>query len=382
MDALLGEFDVAVVGAGLAGGCAAILLAQSGARVVLLDAGTPGAQKVCGEFLSPESRAQLTRLGIWDAMQAAGALPVSDARILTTKRRGHAISLSDEGVALSRAALDAILWARAGEVGVQTHAHTPVQSIERASDGAFLVHTRGGDFRARFVLSATGRTSKLGRTGDGAPEPKQRFVGLKTHLLGARVGRGEVAVYPFKGGYCGLVGVEDGRVNACLLAPYARLKGRSPAALWEEVCRENCALSEATHGATPAFEWIATGNVSFERFAPIRDGVLRVGDAAGYIHPLSGDGMAMALRSGELAARTVQHALRYTQSPLAAADTYALLWNREFARRLRWARTLQPFFSRPMWANTMIFWANLFPTLTRLTTAKLRGRPPVRYRSE
>ena len=366
------SFDVAVVGAGLAGSCTAILLAQSGARVVLLESKTPGQHKVCGEFLSPESRVQLERLGVWPALQNAGAQKVTRARISTSTRRGRSIALPGEGIAISRAALDPILWRRAQGVGVVALDQTRVQSIER--DEPFQIRTSAGDFSANFVVSATGRGSKLGRDGDKGQQGAPRFVGLKTHLRGARLGRGEVAMFPFEDGYCGLVEVEGGSVNACLLAPYARLKNSSPGALWEEVCRENRALGEAMREAEPLFDWIATGNLSFEHFAPVQNGVLRVGDAAGYIYPLSGDGMAMALRSGELAARTLEEALKWRLSPDVAARFYAQMWTREFAKRLRWARALQPLFSDARLSNAALRLSDALPGLSRLAANRTRGR--------
>jgi len=364
-------FDTAVVGAGLAGSCAAILLAQSGARVLLLDGATPGRHKVCGEFLSPESRVQLARVGVLDELRRAGAKDVATARVSTSTRHGRSVALPGKGLAVSRATLDAILWRRAREVGVETRGQTRVSNIEQSDE--FNLQTNGGDFSARFVVSATGRGAKSGRDHDELAPPKQRFVGLKTHLRGVGLERGEVAMFPFAGGYCGLVEVEDGSVNACLLAPYARLKGNSPAALWKEIRAENRQLGEVTRGAELEFDWLATGNVSFEHFAPTQNGMLRVGDAAGYIHPLSGDGMAMAMRSGELAARSIQEALKWNYSSGEAAHFYGVMWEREFGRRLKWARALQPLFTHSLLSNAALRFFDALPALARLVARRTRG---------
>jgi len=199
-------------------------------------------------------------------------------------------------------------------------------------------------------------------------------LGLKTHLRGAHIEGGEVQMFPFAGGYCGLVEVEDGAFNTCLLVDYARFEGCSPSQLWQELREENRALFKATEGASLDFDWLATGNVSFDRFAPKRDGVLRVGDAAGYIHPLSGDGMAMALRSGELAARSALHALRWGLAPEDAADSYALMWGREFGSRLRWAARLQPLFTNAKWTRAAQTAFDFAPLLSKAAVRRTRGK--------
>lgn len=492
MDTERSDFDIAVIGAGLSGACAAILAAQSGARVVLLESGIAGRHKVCGEFLSPESRAQLEQLGVLNAMLRNGAREIGAARVLSSARASRAVAFTRPGLSFSRRALDGLLWAKAQESGVFVREQTRVSRLEPSEAGGFVLEANGQTLRARFVIAATGRGAKWSRDDDetlpaqtnhargaapsaakwaaakwapdaatssipanqaqdaatsiplkpglngatsatqenrahknaplfpagtrpveatatdparnaavaaidstrasnGAPsraahrarngrakrphrDPASRFLGLKTHLRGVRIEPGEVQMFPFAGGYCGIVEVEDGAFNACLLVDYARSKGRSPGQLWDEVRRDNRALAKATENATLEFDWLATGNVSFDRFAPSRDGVLRVGDAAGYIHPLSGDGMAMALRSGELAARAVSHALRWDLSPEAAASSYASMWGREFGSRLKWAARLQPLFTNPRFtriAQNLCDWA---PLLSKLAVRRTRGK--------
>ena len=344
-------FDVAVIGAGLGGATAALSLARRGHRVVLLEAGKAGRHKVCGEFVSPESRATLQRLGVTAALENAGAVAIERAHILTSNRRGAALPLAAAGFALSRQKFDELMWRACGEAGVCRLEQTRVANIEAGENGYRLsvgsCKNIEGALEARFVVDASGRNARLHNKAR-APENVRRFVGFKTHIRGADVPVGEVQMFPFRGGYCGLVGIGGGLTNACLLASYGRTRGQKPAQFWENIGIENRALGHAVAGATPEFPWLATANVSFEQRAPLGDdGILRAGDAAGTIHPLSGDGMAMAIRSGELAAATLDVAVRGDLQRADVAPLYAASWHREFGQRLSWAHRLQPLFVVP-----------------------------------
>lgn len=370
-------FDVAVIGAGLGGTSAALALARRGYNVALIEAGQAGRHKVCGEFVSPESLATFARLGVTGAIENAGSVSVSHARVLTSRHCGAAMPLPADGFALSRQKLDALMWRACGENGVFRWENTRVANIEKGETGYQLgigaCKAIEHYIEARFVIDASGRNARLSHA-EGAPTQTRRFVGFKTHLRGAAVPDGEVCMFPFRGGYCGLVGIGDGLVNACLLASYERARGCKPEQFWKIIGAENRALGRAVADATPDFAWLATANVSFEKREPIgNDGVLRAGDAAGYIHPLSGDGMAMAMRSGELVAATLGAALRGDLKRADVAPLYAASWHREFGRRLSWAQKLQPLFVVPNLTLPALRVFDRVPPLGALALRATRG---------
>jgi 2-polyprenyl-6-methoxyphenol hydroxylase-like FAD-dependent oxidoreductase len=189
----------------------------------------------------------------------------------------------------------------------------------------------------------------------------------------------------FKGGYCGMVRVEGESTNACLLVDYAQLPKGSPGAFWEQLLSQNAGLRDRLGGAARLTEWQTTANVTFETFRPTGESVnedeseakkngvprdvLCAGDAAGYIHPLTGDGMAMALRAGELAGTVARLQLGNAE----AARLYRAAWEREFAPRLALAARIHPLAVRPQWAKPLLPVLRHLPLLRRAMVRGTRG---------
>ena len=364
------EVDVAVVGAGLGGLSTAIALAQQGKSVALFEANALGKQKVCGEFISPESRAIFERLGVLEELDRAGARAIQSARILTSRRVGRRIPFRHTGIGISRALSDTILWEHATQIGVAGYAQTRVEKIERKGAGVVL-QTADLDCRARFLVAATGRNGRhFGETARHVEQKHSKFMGIKTHFQGTSLVENEVQLFPYEGGYCGVVRVEGETVNACALVDYKRSRGKNPAQIWKSLLAENGELKRLLGGEIPEFGWLATGNVSFGHFAPMSEDILRAGDAAGYIHPLSGDGMAMAVRSGEL----VCEAICGSQDAKEAGELYARLWHEEFDRRLKWAAWLQPLMTHRQWTLPALQFFDFAPGLMQKLVTVTRSK--------
>jgi len=373
--------DAVVIGAGIGGTCAALSLAQRGARVMLVEAGDFPRHKVCGEFLSPESRATFYRLGVEDAILEAGALPVHATRIISNTGVLR-VPLPPGALALSRFRLDALLWSAAKAGGVLCQAQTRVKKV---ADN--VVETATKAIHAKAVIAAPGRGASWLKHNEPNTRATSiqapRYIGLKAHFRNVRLEAGVVELHTWRGGYCGLVRVEDGFTNVCLLSRYDVIKERSqraPEAFWQWLLARCPALSRRFKKAEMVTPWLATANVSFGRQLPVEPGVLRgspgvlrCGDAAGYIHPLTGDGMAMAARSGELAGAIIGAQLRGGLSAHDAAVLYEAAWRREFAARLQWAARLEPLLTSPVLTTVAIPLLARAPRLARMAVARTRG---------
>ncbi|WP_416906953.1 MAG: NAD(P)/FAD-dependent oxidoreductase [Polymorphobacter sp.] len=318
---------VTIVGGGLAGAAAACGL---GGRALLLERETGAHDKICGEFLSHEAGDTLAALG-FDASRLGGA-PIGRVR-LHSGARTAAAALPFVAHGLSRRTLDEALLDHAAARGAEIRRGVSVRGL---GDGTAL--TSEGETAAGTIFLASGKhdVRGTGRARDGTIDG---LIGFKMFFrappsLAARLA-GHVDVTLFEGGYAGLQPVEGGRVNLCLLVERARFKalGGTWDALFAALLREpSLAALEAAEAllARP----LTISNVPYGYLAkPRDDGLWRLGDQAAVIPSFCGDGMAMALHSGHLAARMVADG--------ADAPAFQARLRRDTARQVRLATTVQ-----------------------------------------
>jgi flavin-dependent dehydrogenase len=215
---------------------------------------------------------------------------------------------------------------------------------------------------AALTFAASGANAVVAESGM-YPQP---FVALKTHCRGPQLSHG-IELHAFPGGYCGLAEIEDGWTNVCLLvrADVFRAAG-SPSRFAEWMWTQNPYLQNwFAQAECDAVEWLSIGRVPFLAKRPVEADVLMAGDAAGLIAPLAGDGIAMALQSGRLAAR---HCLQFLLGQWSADELprwYARAWRHEFGARLRLGRAVQTWMLRPRWFALALKSLTALPSLGR-----------------
>jgi flavin-dependent dehydrogenase len=323
-------FDAAVIGGGPAGCAAAITLARAGRSVLLLEAGRYPRQKVCGEFVSAEALPLLASLlgGGRDVIAAAPA--IDRVRFLLDGRTAEA-PVSPSARSISRAVLDPALWEAARRAGATARENTSALAVQRSGD-EFCLRTSAGEYRARSVIDAAGRWSRL--------RPRQlpagAKIGLKAHF--AAEAAAAVELFFFDGGYCGVQAAARGEVNVCALVDPGRARTLA------EVFELHPGLRARSRVWRLVGQELATAPVNLRRPEPAAGGILRAGDAAGFLEPLFGDGMSVALRSGVLAAECLLH-----------GGDYAAAYRARFLRAFRGAALARRLFSvpRPLRA---LFW--------------------------
>ena len=337
-------YDAAVIGAGPGGSAAATVLASAGLRTVLLEKELFPRRKVCGAYLAADALPSLERLGAAGDVLAARPERIGRARLHLRGAPPVAFGLPSSGFGLSRAALDLLLAGRAAGAGAEMRFGERVASLS-GSPGDFRLATGAGEeIRARVVIGAWGRWDALDRRLKRAFLAQEaRYVAWSAEYRGGPEAlAGEVRLYAFAGGYCGLSRVEGGRVN---LAGVVAERSR-PAGGWEAVLtllrRNNPALDADLASLGPLEAgFLGAGPVFFTAKPPAEGGVLMVGDSAGVVDPFSGEGQAIALQSGLLAGETAARWLRGELPQPDLAGAYGALWRERFKRRFAWSAVLR-----------------------------------------
>jgi len=307
----LGAIDVLILGGGPAGSAAAIELALAGGRVALLERTLHAHDKVCGDFLSAETLSTLQALGV-DAA-ALGSVPVHRVRFAGTFGACSA-TLPFSAQSLTRRALDDSLLQRASAAGALVLRGHSAESLQR-TNGSWNVGVSGPTRRyvltAPHVLLATGKHDLR-----GLPRPAgihNDLVGLKMYL---RLAPAQIAALEdsielalFHGGYGGLSPVENNMANLCFVIERTRLRdvGRD----WPDILSalgRNAHLHARLAGSQPLLERpLAISPIPYGLLLrhAVADNLYAIGDQAAVIPSFTGDGLALALHSGRLAARTL-----------------------------------------------------------------------------
>ena len=361
-------YDLIVIGGGPGGTSAAITAAREGQRVLLLERGRFPRHKVCGEFVSAESLELLTWL-LGDAHQDLyrRSLPISESRLFLDGRT-VCVPVEPAAASIARYDLDLALWNAARSAGVTLLDQTTVDAMEGPSP--FYVATPAGKFAGFSVINASGRWTNLRRTDPIATN--DRWLGVKAHFRG---GNGpSVDLYFFDGGYCGVqpVRAPDGTtlLNACALVR------PGVAATLSEILALHPELANRSQSWIPTFAPVSTFPAIFRDPEPVAADVANVGDAAAFVDPFVGDGISLALRGGNLAARSLLPFLRHEASLAESLRHYAMSYKRSLRPVYRNSSLLRKCLNVPRGLRLAVLSAcERSPKLSHYLVASTRSKP-------
>ncbi len=353
--------DVIIAGGGLAGLTAAIHLAKAGLKVTVFEKNAYPHHKVCGEYISNEVVPYLNSLGAYPA--ALQPVQIRKFQFSSTSGKLIAATLPLGGFGLSRYAFDHFLMQKALENGCEVIQDT-VLSIN-LKEQLFEVRTAfHGIAKSPVVLAAYGKRTaldhKLNRPFIKKPSP---WLAVKAHYCG-EFDDELVALHHFRGGYCGVSKVENNRINICYLTDYATFKKyRSHKEFQQQVLFKNRHLRAVFENSTMTFENpISIGQIAFDKKEAVTSHLLMIGDAAGLIHPLCGNGMSMAIHSAKICAeQVIQYLTVRNFSRDKMEQEYSRMWKHHFNERMYMGRILSALLQKEKLADLMTSGIANFP---------------------
>ncbi|MBT6439167.1 MAG: FAD-binding protein, partial [Flavobacteriales bacterium] len=209
------NFDVIIIGGGLAGLVSSIDLAQRGISVLVIEKNNFPLHKVCGEYLSNEVRPYLKRLGF--VPENLGAKKISRFMISSLDGTSSTCEMYMGGFSISRYLLDKELFSIALNSGVAIVTDTAVTNVSFVNGTQFEVNTANKNYYAKVVLGAYGKRSNLDKEIRSQFFYKRtNYVGVKCHFKGDHEDD-LVSLHNFEGGYCGISKIENGLLNISYL---------------------------------------------------------------------------------------------------------------------------------------------------------------------
>ncbi|MDN3723494.1 FAD-dependent oxidoreductase [Aequorivita sp. SDUM287046] len=356
------KWDIIIIGGGLAGLTAGLHLAQNNVKVCLIEKNEYPHHKVCGEYVSNEILPYFNSLGIDPFKEGAKKI----SKFLFTTNNGSALNahLPLGGFGISRYALDNLLYEN-----LNKKAEIIFDTVEKVifEKNQFFVSTQGKNvLQAAFVLGSFGKRSNLDTFLNRKFMRKNSpWLAVKAHY-DYEFPSDTVALHNFNDGYCGLSKIENDAVNACYLATIQSFKkyGAIPAFQKNQLSK-NPHLREFYSKAKPLFKKPKTiSQISFQKKEPIINHIFMLGDSAGLIHPLCGNGMAMAIKSAQIFAESfLKNFENENFARLKLEHEYAALWQQEFGKRLQTGRVIQQILMNPFASKIGFGVAKMVPML-------------------
>tara|TARA_R110002050_G_scaffold56512_1_gene127031 strand:+ start:131952 stop:133091 length:1140 start_codon:yes stop_codon:yes gene_type:complete len=369
-------YDTIIIGGGLAGLTAAIHLSQKNHRVLIFEKQKYPNHKVCGEYVSNEIIPYLNTLGV----TLPNAVDIDTLQFSTIQGNSITTKLPLGGKGISRYAFDYLLYKKALDLKV-TFIFEGVNSIKFDTDIFNITTDSGVKFSSKTAIGAYGKRSNLDKAlKRNFIEKKSSWLGVKAHYQLPDFPENFVALHNFRGGYGGLSKTETGVVNFSYLVNYKSFKSEKDMQHFnKKVVSENPFLRAFLKEAIPIFEQpLSIAQISFQQKEAVEQHMLMCGDSAGLIHPLCGNGMAMAIHSAKIASELLTTYLSAPEPNRKLLEaTYKKQWNKAFKHRLWIGRKLQWLLLHDKLSNITMKLVSKSPKLLQLLIKQTHGKPIV-----
>lgn len=340
--------DILILGAGPAGSMAALVAARSGLSVAVIDKASFPRPKICGDCLNPRTWTIWRRWGLENSFSQLPHHRITRLRISRDFQTPLEFPMHQEGDeqrAVSREVLDHWLKGEAEAAGAVFHTATVPLSLESRN----TLVTNRGTFQGNVLIGADGRNSWLARAARlNHPGRRCRRIAWQAALPG-EVADDAVHMTFFPEGYFGLARNRGDSANLCMV-----LKEGSQTTAQK--------VAKRFFPACGPIAWRSTTPITRNNAQPAAGTLLLAGDAARVVEPFTGEGIFLALASGELAGTLATEAIQHqTLDSLAG----------------KYTRHHRQLYAHLTWQNRLTRWLGSHPSLGRLAVACLHRIPGV-----
>lgn len=371
-------YDVAIIGGGLAGLASAIQLAAQGFSVVVFEKKEYPFHRVCGEYVSLEAWAFLRELGL--PLETLDLPKINELVVSSPSGTTIKHELNPGGFGISRYLFDQLLAEIAREKNVQLITNTTV--VDVSCQNEWEVKTAKETYQAKLVIGSFGKRSTIDQQRKHELKRKKKswltnFIGVKYHVT-ADLPANRIELHNFKDGYCGISKVEAQRYCLCYLTTAKNLKrtGGSIEQLEAEVLMKNPFLNDYFTRFERLYEKpLSISQIDFSKKEIVENKMLMLGDAAGLITPLCGNGMTMALQSASILAAILPAYLVGDLAEDQLRKQYEKQWQETFEKRLKAGRFIQSMFGNATMTNVFISVMKRLPKATDSLIALTHGKP-------
>ena len=343
-----------IIGTGISGLSAANYFVDHGIQPIIIEAGTIGRTKICGEFFSYESIPFLEK---WDIP----FLEIKKSNFITPLNN-YSFNFPMPYASTQRSMCELELSKRAVNLGATLYENSLVEEIipAKQNNGMHYIKLSSGKVIETNKLIIT--TSKISNT---AAQTTDIYVGIKSHFTNIDMPN-ELNMFIIPGAYMGVTYINSSDVNICCLAKKKLVDQFESLDLFiQYFINSHVSLKNLLKNSKQIHDPWLTGTVNAfgKKNNPNWPNTYFIGDAAATIFPASGNGLAMGLTAGVMAA---EHIINNLQTD------FKKQWHNRYNKRLSYAKILHSLFISPYKAdiafkitNSFPFISNIFYKLTR-----------------
>lgn len=364
------KYDCAIIGGGLAGLCLAIQLAGEGISVVLFEKNEYPFHKVCGEYISMESWDFLVGLGL--PLESYNLPIINNLGI--SSEQGFILNQNLEmgGFGISRFSLDQYLFQLAIKKNVIVLQNCKVNSVTRAGVLFQEINTSKGNFKASVVCGSYGKYTpafiqKKEDYRNLTISKSTNYIGVKYHIK-SDLAADRIELHNFKNGYCGISKVDQDWHCLCYLTTAENLlnNGKEVKVMEENILFKNPFLKNYfTKSEFINPNPLVISNVQFHNKQTDVGNIFLLGDAAGSITPLCGNGMSMGMRASKILATELIKYFKKGCSIEQVSTAYHQSWNAAFNTRIIAGYYLQNLFGKKKTTHFALKLLSKSPALMR-----------------